>query len=776
MDYQTIDYRKFLIGKLTKVEVSGFDVPIADIHPMLFDWQKAIVSWALLIGKAALFEECGLGKTLQQIEWSKHVHQRTGGNVLIVSPLAVAHQTIAEGKKIDVDIKYIRHPEEAEVSGIYITNYDMLKEFYDFKWAGVVLDESSILKSFTGATKRMILDLFEATPYKLACSATPAPNDHLELGNHAEFLSIMRSNEMIQRWFINDTMQAGGYRLKKHAEKDYWRWVTTWAVCISKPSDIGYPDTCERYTFDMPELIINNDIVSVDHSRAWSSGQLFIDGGSVSATDMWREKKHTYKDRCARVKEIFAEFSESLIIWCETNEEADYLVGLFTGAIEVRGSDTIKEKERKLNSFSSGESKIIITKPDIAGFGLNWQHCHTMAFVGVTYSFEKTYQALRRSWRFGQKNDVTAWMVTAESEGGIVKTLSVKQAAHKEMQRAMNEAMKENGFGVTDHRPVKLEITEKDEQGEKWKMMLGDSVTRSKEVGDNSIDFSVYSPPFSNLYIYSDSIADMGNSADDEEFFTHYKFLIAEMFRVTKPGRLSAVHCKDLPLYHNRDGAAGLKDFPGMIIKAHEDCGWTFHSRVTIWKDPVIEMQRTKNHGLLHKNFTTRAEVTRQGMADYVIVFRKWEGVEGTESAEPIKQKRQPGDYIGQEPPKSFDNNRDYSIQVWQRYASPVWFDINQTNVLNKQMARDNNDEKHICPLQLDVIARCVDLWTNPGDLVFSPFAGIGSEGYESIKLGRRFVGIELKESYFYQAIKYLKQIEEEVSRLNLFNFAGIEV
>jgi DNA modification methylase len=764
-------YNDFLKNKVVTIKDSGFDVDKSEINPYLFDWQISVVQWALKLGKAALFEECGLGKTLQYIEWSKHICKHTNGSVLICEPLAVTHQTIAEGKKIGVEIRYIRHQDEVTDNGVYTTNYDMLKEFDGSLWNGVVLDESSILKSYTGATKQMIIDMFESVPYKLACTATPAPNDHLELGNHAEFLNIMHSNEMIQRWFVNDSMQAGGYRLKKHGEKDYWKWVTSWAVCISKPSDIGYPDNCDKYSFDMPELIIKNEIVSVDHTRAWSSGQLFVDA-TLSATDMWREKKFTFKDRCDRVREVIAE--GTWIIWCETNDEADYLVKLFPNSVEVRGSDSLKEKECKLNAFTSGEAEIIITKPDIAGFGLNWQHCNNMAFVGITYSFEKTYQALRRSWRFGQKKDVNAWMITSESEGEIMKSLTVKQNAHREMQRAMNEAMKTNGFGLTDHRAVKIDISERDETGDRWKLLLGDCVSRSKEIEDNSIDFSVYSPPFSNLYIYSDSIADMGNSADDEEFFEHYKFLISELFRVTKPGRLSAVHCKDLPLYHNRDGAAGLKDFPGMIIRAHEECGWTYHSRVTIWKDPVIEMQRTKNHGLLHKNFAVRSEVTRQGMADYVIVFRKWEGIEGTESAEPVKQNRKPGDYIGDNPPKSFDTDRDYSIQVWQRYASPVWFDINQTNVLNKAQARENADEKHICPLQLDVIARCVDLWTNKNDLVLSPFAGIGSEGFESIRLGRRFIGIELKESYFLTAVKNLKDAEVQFKSVDLFSNAGI--
>lgn len=449
-----MDYREFLQRKKITNQISGFTIPENDIHPMLFDWQSEIVRWSLALGKSAMFEECGLGKTLQQCEWAKHVQRHTSGYVLIVAPLAVAHQTIREAAMIDLPVMYIRHQEEAHTPGVYITNYDMLKEFDGSLWDGVVLDESSILKAYTGATKRMILDMFDSTPYKLACTATPAPNDHLELGNHAQFLNIMQSNEMIQRWFINDTMSAGTYRLKKHAEKDFWRWVTGWAVCISKPSDLGYPDVSERYSFDMPELVIYNEVVKVDHSRAWSNGRLVVDG-SLSATDMWREKAATMIDRCGRAKEIISDSQDPWIIWCDTNDEADYLMQLFPDAVEVRGNHSIKAKEEKLTAFTDGTALKIITKSDIAGYGLNWQHCNNQAFVGVTYSFEKTYQSLRRSWRFGQTKDVHAYMISAESEGDIVKALSVKQEAHREMQRAMNEAMRENGLGVTDHRSAR---------------------------------------------------------------------------------------------------------------------------------------------------------------------------------------------------------------------------------------------------------------------------------------------------------------------------------
>lgn len=443
------DYQEFLGKKHLSVKETGFDVSPNDIHPMLFDWQNEIVRWACRIGKAALFEECGLGKTLQQIEWARlvvaHLH-RIGAKTcksLIVAPLAVAHQTIAEGVKINVKVVYIRHQDEVTTAqDIYITNYDMLKEFDGSMWGAVILDESSILKAYTGATKRMILEMFEHTPFKLACTATPAPNDHLELGNHAQFLNVMQSNEMIQRWFINDTMAAGSYRLKHHAEDDYWRWVTTWAVCISTPGDLGYSNK----GFDLPPLNIESVIVAVDHTRAWESGQLVLTE-ALSATGMWKEKRATMADRCDRAGEIIDGSEEPWIIWCDTNDEADYLRGLFPQAVEVRGSDTILQKETKLDAFTTGLAQIIITKSDIAGFGLNWQHCHNQAFVGVTYSFEKTYQALRRSWRFGQRYPVTAYLIYAESEGNIRKTLEVKQTAHKTMQKAMNKAMKNQGLG-----------------------------------------------------------------------------------------------------------------------------------------------------------------------------------------------------------------------------------------------------------------------------------------------------------------------------------------
>ncbi len=750
----TEGYEEFLASKRVSVERTGFDVDASDIHPMLFPFQRDVVRWALRLGKAALFEERGLGKTIQQVEWARHVAAYTSGKVLIVAPLAVSRQTVREAAKIGVAAAYVRSQEQADAAleRIVITNYEMLEKFDASHFAGVVIDESGILKGFTSTTKRLLISMFRDTHYKLACTATPAPNDHLELGNHAEFLDVMPSNEMISRWFINNTMKAGNYRLKAHAEKDFWRWVASWAVCISVPSDLGYSDE----GFILPPLRLTTEVVEVDHTRAYESGEMFL-LGAPSATAMWRDKAATAEARCERAHDIIGDSADTWLVWCDTDKEQDILEGLFgERAFSIRGSDPATRKLDDLDRWLLAQRPILITKADIFGWGANFQHCHKQVFVGLTYSFEKFYQAVGRTHRFGQKHLVDAYLVYAESEGDILATLERKKEAHREMQKAMNDAMGEVGLNTDARRLLLMDVERRTLSGKGWTLYQDDAVRGVGELADDSVDYWVFSPPFSNLYIYSDSIADMGNSADHSEFFAHFGHLIKELYRATVPGRLCSVHCKDLPLYMNRDGAAGLYDFPGELVRAFESHGWVFHSRVTIWKDPVIEMHRTQNHGLLYKNFRERGEVSRQGMADYVLTFRKWLPERDTTREKPVLHERS-----------------EWPLEIWQRYASPVWSDIQQTNVLNYELGRDGKDEKHICPLQLDVIERCIQLWSNPGDLVGSPFAGIGSEGFQALMLKRRFVGWELKASYVDVAARNLADAERRANLPTLWSLLG---
>ena len=718
-------YEEFLATKVIETRSHGFE-PVLELNANLFDWQRLIVKWAVRQGRCALFEDCGLGKTLQQLEWARHIEDHAKAPVLILCPLAVASQTVLEAVKFGVGaVTKVREADEIGQRGIYICNYERLDNIEAAipRIAGVILDESSILKSFTGKTRTKLTNLFRDTQYRLACTATPAPNDFMEFGQHSHFLGVMDSNEMLARWFINDTMNFGTYRLKGHARSDFWKWVATWAACVSKPSDLGFDDS--GYT--LPNLTMQDHVVKVDYTVDAGDGELFRTP-DINATSIHKEFRLTCPARVAKAAEIVSSDSSSpWVIWCNTNYEADALLEAIHGAVEVRGGDSSDEKERKLNSFTNQQSRILITKASIAGFGLNWQHCSNVVFVGLSYSFEDFYQALRRSYRFGQKLPVKAHIIQAETEGNVVSTVKRKMAQHEEMR----EEMKQAALSLRNEHDKQLNMnTEIDSQsGKNWTVYNGDCVRVAQSMPDNSIDYSVYSPPFANLYIYSDDIQDMGNCSNEDEFMEQYRFLIKEKLRITKPGCLSSVHCKNLVMYANRDGAAGMKDFRGMIIMEHEAAGWTYHAETCIWKCPVTEMQRTKAQGLLYKQLRADSRYSRMGMAEYVIHFRKW--ADGMKD-EPVEH--------------TFE---EFPVDEWQKIASPVWMDINQTRVLNGQIARDNADEKHICPLQLDVIERCLRLYSKKDALVFSPFTGVGSEGVCSIKFGRRFVGSELKQAYW---------------------------
>lgn len=759
-----MDYDDFIRRKKQSYESVGHTP--GELNAGLFGFQRAIVDWAIRRGRAAIFADTGLGKTLMQVAWASEVVRYTGGRVLILAPLCVAQQTVMEAARFGIDVTY-RRDEGDLPDGITITNYEMAKAFDFSRFVGVVLDESSILKSYMGKTKQFLIDAVQPVTYRLACTATPSPNDFLELGNHAEFLGVMPSNEMIMRFFINDTMNAGGYRLKGHARGDFWRWIASWAMCISNPSDLGYPD--EGY--NLPELKVNWLIVNVDDLPV-SGGQLFRHV-EMNATSVHAEGRITCERRAEAIAGVIADkSSEPFLIWCNTNYEADAIASRVFGSVECRGSDTIEKKERALLGFSGGQVKTLVTKPSIAGFGMNWQHCANMAFVGLSYSYEDYYQAIRRCWRFGQKREVNVYIACAESETAILETIKRKEAQHMEMKQEMVSTISSHHRGVEKNDTPYFGV----KSGEGYTLHHGDCVHVAKMIESESVGYSVFSPPFSNLYIYSDSDYDMGNCVDDSEFLEHFRHLVREILRITKNGRLCSVHCKDLPRYKGRDGSAGLSDFPGMCIRMFEEEGWQYHSRVTIWKDPVIEMQRTKNHGLLYKQLCKDSAASRQGMADYIISFRKWGDSE--QFNDPVTTGGERFcDYKGmtQCQPAARDigmarseeeRARLYSIAVWQRYASPVWFDINQTNVLNYQLGKDGDDEKHICPLQLDVIERCVELWSNPGDLVYSPFTGIGSEGFVAVSMGRKFVGSELKKGYFELAAKNIDDARKEQADL----------
>lgn len=729
------DYNEFLEQKRISRPPVGFKVAETDLNPALFDFQKYCVIRALEVGKFALFEDCGLGKTIQQLEWAEQVRKHIDKPILILAPLAVISQTIKEGAKFGYEVREIDSMADfANDSGIYITNYDNMDNIDVSYFGGIILDESSILKNFQGKTRTALIEAFRNTPYKLACTATPSPNDTTEICNHAEFLDVMSRNEMLAMYFVHDGGNTSEWRLKGHARQAFWDFVSTWAVMLNRPSDIGYDDK----GFDLPPLNVRQVVVETPKR---DNGLLFNDT-AVNATDFHKELRATYDIRLNKVVELVNSSDESFIIWIGHDEEGKYLRKLLPDAVEVKGSDSKEYKKENLLGFADGKFRVLITKLKIAQFGLNYQNCHNQIYASLDFSFEATYQGIRRSYRFGQTREVNIFLITTDTMQNVKESFDSKQSAFREMQKSMTEAMCRNIKNKLNLH--KMEVSNQ-YKSDRCDIRLGDCVQLIQSVPSESVGFTIFSPPFAELYTYSDKLEDMGNSKDYKEFFKAFKYLVKELYRVTWGGRNVAVHCMDLPIQKGKEGYIGLRDFSGMILEAFQEVGFIYHSRVTIWKNPVTEMQRTKALGLLHKQVKKDAAMSRVGIPDYLMVFRKEEG----EHEHPVKC--------------------DISVDTWQKYASPVWMDIDYSNTLNAHSGREDSDEKHICPLQLDTIERAIVLWSNKGDTVLTPFMGIGSEVYEAIKMDRFGIGFELKESYFNEAIKNCRSMEQTKNEMSLF-------
>jgi DNA modification methylase len=541
-------------------------------------------------------------------------------------------------------------------------------------------------------------------------------------------LGVMTLTEMLATYFVNDTGDTGTWRLKGWGASKFWEWMGTWSVVLRNPSDLGFDGS--RYILPAPEYF--EHVVETEQI-----GDELFARPAQTMLERRKAQRDSIENRCKALADVVnSDTSEPWLIWTHLNDEAEMLASLITGAVNVQGSDSAEVKTKHMLAFTHGELRVLISKPKICGYGMNWQHCARMAFVGLDDSFEKFYQAVRRCYRFGQTRNVHVHVFTAENEGQILANIKRKELQHHEMSASMVEHMKDiMNKELAGQENIVDEYKEDTHEGDGFTVHLGDCVKHTRRMADDSIDYSVFSPPFADLFVYSNSDHDMGNCKNDDEFVAQLRFLIAELFRVIKPGRNVSFHCMNLPTTKMRQGFIGLRDFRGDLIRAFQDAGFIYHSEVCIWKDPVVAMQRTKALGLLHKTIRENGTMSRMGLPDYVVTMRK------------------PGENV-----ERVTHGDDLPVQMWQKYASPIWDDINQGRTLNKLPARDDNDEKHMCPLQLDVIERCIHLWTNPGDLVFSPFTGIGSEGYCAVKMGRRFVGTELKPQYWSLACQNIEE------------------
>ena len=756
----TLPYQAFIDRKRRRTADAGMDVPADSLHPALYPFQRHVVSWALRKGRAALFEDCGLGKTIQQLEWARWVHRHTGKPVLIFAPLAVGQQTAKEGGKIDLPVTVARTGRDVtEATTVAVTNYEMMRHFDPSLFGGLVLDEGSIIKDRFGKMRSALIEFASAIPYRLSATATPAPNDLMELINQACYLGLTTFLETAAMFFTNDTGSTQDWRIKKHAVSEFWQWVGSWAVAIRSPADIGFSDD----GFNLPEL--RRHIHVLDDSDKVPDGELFA--VAVTLNDQRRARRASLDERCQLVADMVNGSAEPWVVWCEMNDESSLLSKLIPEAVEVRGSDDRADKAAALIGFTEGKHRVIVTKPSIAGHGLNWQHVAKVAFVGISHSYEQFYQAVRRVWRYGQHRPVDVHIVSNESCQSILDNVQQKEEGAMQLYDSIIHQMQPG-----QRERVDEEYHEK--YDENWKLMLGDSVDTIDHIADHSVGMSVFSPPFPGMYIYTDSPADMGNVSDIGDMIEQFSYLMApdKMRRVIMPGRSVFIHITQGVAQAGRDGYIGLRDFRGPIIAMMQTHGWIYYGEVTIDKNPQVKAVRTKDSGLMFKSLANDAARMHPALSDQLLQFRA-----PGDNPSPIRAGSS----------ERYGNAEGWvTSEDWILWARPVWYaadyqpgspgltcptGIAETDVLNVAMARSEEDERHLCPLQLGVIRRCVRVWSNPGETVYSPFAGVGSEGVVALQEGRRFIGGELKRSYFDVACNNLR--DEADQRLLFAEEAG---
>ena len=760
-DLQSIKnkYQMFLNSKKTKHQFHGILIEDSQIHSKLYPFQRDIVKWACHKGCAAIFLDTGLGKTFIQLEWARLLEKRA----LIIAPLSVTRQTIREGKKIDISIKYIRNMDEITNDYlIYICNYEMINRIDFSQFGTIVLDESSILKSVGGVIRKLLTLKCENIEYRLCCTATPAPNDQSEIGNHAEFLGICKSVEMLAMFFIHANKQdereyedgtiirrkhsnkeGQEWRLKNHARGPFYEWMASWAIAMTRPSELGYSD--EGYI--LPPLNIKLILVKSNYTP---DGELFH-SKLRGIQDRTKVRRSTINERLSIAVDLINTDPGQWIVWGGLQAETTALVDAIDGSREVKGGDPTERKIQYLEDFQDGKYQVLISKSKICGHGMNFQNSHNAIFFGLSDSWEAYYQSIRRQWRYGQESPVNIYIVISEAEQEVYENVMRKERVAKIMVAELlrNISIYERReLHLNGNNETKKEVYLEPIRGNNFTAIHGDSCKELPKIAENSIDLSVYSPPFADLYTYTNSERDLGNSKDWDEFFTHYGFIIREVLRITKRGRLSCVHTSDIPALAVKDGYIGMKDFPGEVIRAHTSAGWTFAGRAFVQKNPQAQAIRTHSKGLLFAQLRRDAADIRPAIIDQVLIFQK-DG-DNQIPIEPVK-------------------NQEMDNETWINWAHGIWFGISESDVLKYSSARDRDDEKHICPLQLGTIERCIKLYSNPGDTVLIPFMGIGSEIYQAIRFGRKGIGIELKESYFGIAVENCQYAEMHFRDQDLF-------
>lgn len=826
-----MNYIDFLKSKIEVAPISGFAIDKSEINPALKPHQRDAVKWAVHGGRRALFESFGLGKTVQQLEFCRIVIKHKGGKALIVCPLGVKQEFTQDAKNLlgwaEIP-QYVRTMDEVESAGdIVITNYERVRDgdIDPSKFTVTSLDEASVLRSFGSKTYQTFLQKFKGVPYKLVSTATPSPNKYKELIHYAGYLEVMDTGQALTRFFKRDSTKANNLTLYPHKEEEFWIWMSTWALFISLPSDLGYDDT----GYKLPPLDVRFHKIADDYFESQEKdGQIkFLRDAAVSLSDAAKEKSQSIERRVAKAKEIVDSDPEAhFILWHDLEAERHEIKKQIPGVVDIYGSMDYDEREKRVIDFSEGRTRLFATKKSLSGSGCNFQRfCHRAIFVGIDYEFNDFIQAIHRIYRFLQDEHVIIDIIYTEAEQPILDTLMKKWKNHNYLSEKMQEIVKKYGLSGTsqiDKLARTIGVKRVVVEGKNYKAINNDCVLETAEMDENSVDLIHTSIPFSNHYEYTPSYNDFGHNQDTVKFFEQMDYLTPNLLRILKPGRVAAIHVKDRVLFGNATGTGmpTMEPFHAMCIQHYMKHGFQYFGMITVVTDVVRENNQTYRLGWTEQC----KDGTKMGVGcpEYILLFRKLPTDTSTAYADvPVTKSkddytraqwqidahgfwRSSGDRLVtkdellnfpvtdlQKMYRKYSRDSIYDYKEHVELAKKlddedklpatfmvvapgswndaVWDDILRMRTLNSTQSR-RQQEMHVCPLQIDIVERIINRYSNPGEVVLDPFGGIMTVPKTAVDMGRYGIGIELNNGYFRDGVGYLKEADEKISTPTLFD------
>lgn len=830
-------YEDFLKGKVQVAPVSGFEVRPEDINPALKPHQRDAVMWAVKGGRRALFEAFGLGKTVQELEWCRLVQEHEQKPVIVVLPLGVRQEFTRDAQKLlgmDAPV-YVRTMAEvaATPAKIYMTNYERVRDGdIDIHYfAGAALDEASVLRSYGSKTFQTFMDLFKGLKYKLVATATPSPNRYKELIHYAGYLEVMDTGQALTRFFQRDSTKANNLTLYPHKEEEFWLWVSSWALFLSSPSDLGYDAT----GYDLPPLDVRlhkintriGDVMDLD-------GQVkMMRDAAVSLQDAAKEKNESVMARVAKAQEIVdSDPNAHFLLWHDLEYERKTILKEIPGTVDIYGSMDYDERERRVIDFSEGRTRIFATKKSLSGSGCNFQrHCHRAIFVGIDYEFNDFIQAIHRIYRFLQSEQVIIDVIFTEAEEQIWQVLQEKWKNHNKLQEKMRQIVLQ--YGLLGERQAErmarsIGVNRVEMRGKNWTYVNNDCVEEVRRIADNSVGLIHTSIPFSNHYEYTPSYNDFGHNENTEKFFEQMDYLTPELLRILQPGRVAAIHVKDRVLFGNVTGYGmpSMEPFHAQCIQHYMKHGFIYFGMITVVTDVVRENNQTYRLGWTEQ--CKDGSKMGVGCPEYILLFRKLPTdrshayadvkVEKSKEQYPLSQwqldahafwrssgnrnldpdelarlkmsdrmrrfrehsKRTVYDYqehieLSKELESRDAISKEFMTVPPASVHPDVWDDVSRMKTLNTSQSQ-RRKQLHVCPLQLDIVERIINRYSNENDIVFEPFGGIGTVPMMAVRMGRYGYGCELNGNYFADGVAYLQAEEADMEQPSLFDLLDQEV